>query len=369
MNSKKTLRQHEMSYLPEKRWAFCSRFAKDTSAVVAALYLMAALFLALFGYTVAPDNAPDANTQLIAMANSKPGTAVHILALKSLQEHTPPQPTGSLRTGTPLPYTPVAIIPESLRMSGDSLWAALVESPDAVFSMHQAALWDQQSPVIVRTFWLGSDAYGRCILSRLIIGFRISLSVGALAVGLALFIGVFMGALGGYAGGRIDDAVMLVVNVVWSVPTLLLVFAVVMALGRSIWVVFLAVGLTLWVDVARLVRGQMISLRNQPFVEAAYNLGLPPWRIIIRHLIPNLIGPLLVVLAGCFATAILLESGLSYLGFGVQPPTPSWGSLLNEHYGHALSGQWIPALAPALTIASTVWAFYALGNGIKACIQ
>jgi peptide/nickel transport system permease protein len=358
-----------MSYLPDDDMAWYRRFIGYKSAVVAALYLIASVFLAIFGYVVAPDNAPDANTQLSTTTHASPGTAVHLLALKPVQQQPPSGCIQRLFNGTPLPYTPVAIIPGSLRMSDDSLWAAPIEQPSAAFAVHQTALWQKHQPVVVRKYWLGSDAYGRCIFSRLILGFRVSLSVGTLAVGLALIIGVCMGALGGYAGGRTDDLVMLIVNVVWSVPTLLLVFAVVMALGRSVWVVFVAVGLTLWVDVARLVRGQMMSLRNQPFAEAAYNLGLPPWRIILRHLIPNLVGPLLVVLSGCFATAILLESGLSYLGFGVQPPTPSWGSLLNENYGLALSGQWTPALAPALTIALTVWAFYALGNGIKACMR
>jgi len=358
-----------MSNLPDNDRAWYKSFIGNKPAVVAALYLVASVFLAVFGYVVAPDNAPDANTQLSTTSHASPGTTVHLLALQPVLQQTSPRRIHRLFNGTPLPYLPVAIVPGSLRMSDDSLWAASVEQPSVAFAVHQANLWQKHQPVVIRTYWLGSDAFGRCILSRLILGFRVSLSVGALAVGLALVIGVFMGALGGYAGGRTDDVVMLIVNVVWSVPTLLMVFAVVMALGRSLLVVFVAVGLTLWVDVARLVRGQMMSLRNQPFAEAAYNLGLPPWRIILRHLIPNLIGPLLVVLSGCFATAILLESGLSYLGFGVQPPTPSWGSLLNEHYGLALSGQWTPALAPALTIALTVWAFYALGNGIKACIR
>lgn len=358
-----------MTVFSDDDLACYKRFIGNKSAVVAALYLMASILLAIFGYAVAPDNAPDANTQLSATTHAHPGTTVHLLALKPIQQQPPSGCIKRLLNGTPLPYTPVVIAPESLRMSNDSIWVAPVDQPSAAFAVHQAALWNKHRPVVVRTFWLGSDAYGRCILSRLILGFRVSLSVGTLAVGVALVIGVCMGALGGYAGGRTDDVVMLVLNVVWSVPTLLLVFAVVMALGRSVWVVFVAVGLTLWVDVARLVRGQMISLRNQPFAEAAYNLGLPPWRIILQHLMPNLIGPLLVVLSGCFATAILLESGLSYLGFGVQPPTPSWGSLLNENYGLALTGQWIPALAPALTIALTVWAFYALGDGIKACLR
>jgi len=152
---------------------------------------------------------------------------------------------------------------------------------------------------------------------------------------------------------------------VWSVPTLLLVFAVVLALGRGISVIFLAVGLTMWVDVARIVRGQTIAIRAQPFVEAARSMGMSHARIILYHILPNLVGPVMVVAAGNFATSILVESGLSYLGFGVQPPTPSWGGMLSENYGYAIGGKPLLALAPALAIAIAVLAFNLLGNGLR----
>ncbi|MEY3194185.1 MAG: hypothetical protein RIQ78_282, partial [Bacteroidota bacterium] len=178
-------------------------------------------------------------------------------------------------------------------------------------------------------------------------------------------IGLFLGLVGGYFGGKLDDIVLLVINTVWSIPTLLLVFAVVMALGRGVGIIFLAVGLTMWVDVARIVRGQVLSLRSLPFVEAAQSMGFGHWRILRRHIVPNLLGPVLVVAAGNFATAILVESGLSYLGFGVQPPTPSWGSMLNENYGYAISGKPLLALAPAFAIAIMVLAFNLVGNGLR----
>jgi peptide/nickel transport system permease protein len=214
-------------------------------------------------------------------------------------------------------------------------------------------------------FWLGTDKYGRCMLSRLLLGFRVSLTVGLIAVFISLTLGILIGALGGYLGGRIDDLVMLVINTTWSIPTLLLVFAVVLALGRGIGIIFLAVGLTMWVDVARVVRGQVLAIKQLSFVEAAKSMGIGQRSIIFRHILPNLMGPLLVLMAGNFATAILLESGLSYLGFGVQPPAPSWGNLLNENYGYALSGKPLLAIAPALTIALTVLAFNLIGNGLR----
>ena len=203
------------------------------------------------------------------------------------------------------------------------------------------------------------------MLSRLLLGFRVSLGVGVLAVAVSLSLGLFLGLVSAYFGGRVDDLVMLLINTVWSIPTLLLVFAVVMALGRGIGIIFLAVGLTMWVEVARVVRGQVMQLRSMPFIEAAQSMGLGSWRVVFRHILPNLLGPVLVLTAGNFATAILLESGLSYLGFGVQPPAPSWGSLLNENYGYALSGRPVLAVAPALVIALSVLAFNLVGNGLR----
>jgi peptide/nickel transport system permease protein len=216
-----------------------------------------------------------------------------------------------------------------------------------------------------RMFLLGADKYGRCIYSRILLGFRVSLFVGLLAVVVSLTVGLTLGLAGGYFGGRTDDVVMLMVNTVWSVPTLLLVFAVVLALGRGISVIFLAVGLTMWVDVARVVRGQTIAIRAQPFVEAAKSMGMSHFRIILHHILPNLVGPVMVVSAGNFATSILVESGLSYLGFGVQPPAPSWGGMLSENYGYAIGGKPLLALAPALAIAIAVLAFNLLGNGLR----
>jgi peptide/nickel transport system permease protein len=225
--------------------------------------------------------------------------------------------------------------------------------------------WAERGWVVKKVFHLGTDKYGRDILSRLLLGFRVSLTVGAIAVVISLALGLLLGALSGWFGGRVDDAVMLLINTAWSIPTLLLVFAIVLALGRGIGIIFLAVGLTMWVDVARVVRGQVLALKAMPFVEAAHSLGLRWNRVLVRHVLPNLWGPVLVVTAGNFATAILIESGLSYLGFGVQPPAPSWGTMLFENYGYALSGKPLPALAPALAIAFTVLAFNLVGNGLR----
>jgi peptide/nickel transport system permease protein len=186
-----------------------------------------------------------------------------------------------------------------------------------------------------------------------------------MAVIISLIIGTFLGALAGYYPGKTDDAIMLLINIIWAVPTLLLVFAITLLLGKGFWQIFVAVGLTMWVQVARIVRGQVMSIRNMEYVEAAHSLGFRDGRIIMRHVLPNTAGPVLVVAASNFATAILIEAGLSFLGIGVQPPVPSWGSMIKENYGFIISSNPFLALAPGIAIMLMVLAFNLLGNGLR----
>ncbi|MEL6989066.1 MAG: ABC transporter permease, partial [Bacteroidota bacterium] len=216
-----------------------------------------------------------------------------------------------------------------------------------------------------KLFYLGSDKYGRSVLSRLLLGIRVSLIVGFIAVIISLTLGIIIGAIGGYYGGSIDNFVMLLINTVWSIPTLLLVFAIVLALGRGVGIIFLAVGLTMWVEVARIVRGQVKYFKESQFIDAARSMAYSNWRIITKHILPNIIGPVLVIAAANFATAILIEAGLSYLGFGIRPPSPSLGNLLNENYGYALNGKAWLAIVPALTIMLLVLSFNILGNTLR----
>jgi peptide/nickel transport system permease protein len=216
-----------------------------------------------------------------------------------------------------------------------------------------------------KTFWLGTDRYGRDILSRLIIGVRVSLAVGLITVILSLSIGIFLGAIAGYYGGRIDQAIMWLLNVIWSIPTLLLVFALTLLLGKGFWQVFIAIGLTMWVNVARIVRGQVIAVKQLEYVEAANALGFRDSRIILRHILPNILGPVMVVAASNFASAIVIEAGLSFLGIGVQPPQPSWGLMIKENYNFIITHNPMLALAPGIAIMLLVLAFNLLGNGLR----
>jgi peptide/nickel transport system permease protein len=154
-------------------------------------------------------------------------------------------------------------------------------------------------------------------------------------------------------------------NVTWSIPTLLMVIAITMALGKGFWQVFVAVGLTMWVDIARLVRGQIVSIRQKEYVEAARALAFSDTRIIFRHILPNIISPIIVVAASNFASAILVEAGLNFLGIGAQPPTPSWGSMIKDHYAYIMLDASHLAIVPGVAIVLTVLAFTFVGNGLR----
>ena len=216
-----------------------------------------------------------------------------------------------------------------------------------------------------KTFLLGTDKYGRDLLSRMLIGIRISLSIGFVAVFISLVIGMGLGAIAGYFGGKVDAAIMWLINVTWSIPTLLLVIAITLALGKGFWQVFIAVGLTMWVEVARVTRGQVMSVKEMQYVTAARALGFGNIRIIVKHIIPNILAPIIVISAANFAAAILIESGLSFLGIGAQPPMPSWGAMIKDHYSYIILGKPYLAIIPGLAIMSLVMAFMLIGNALR----
>ena len=164
------------------------------------------------------------------------------------------------------------------------------------------------------------------MLSRMILGARVSLSVGLIAVFISLVIGILLGALAGYYRGRVDDLIMWLISVIWSVPTLLLVIALTMVMGKGFWQIFIAVGITMWVEVARVVRGQVMSIREKEFIMSARALGYSDLRIMFRHILPNIMAPVIIIAAANFASAILIEAGLSFLGIGVQPPVAFLGN-------------------------------------------
>ncbi|MDD5362827.1 MAG: ABC transporter permease [Ignavibacteria bacterium] len=215
-------------------------------------------------------------------------------------------------------------------------------------------------------FLLGTDKFGRDILSRLIYGARISLSVGLISQSIALLIGILLGSLAGYYRGITDRVIMWLVNVVWAFPSILLVIAISIVLGKGYWQAFVAIGLTGWVDIARVMRGQIISIRETEYVEAARAAGYGNARIIMKHVIPNSLSPVIITSTVGLANAIIFESSLSFLGLGVQPPTASWGQMVFDGYKFLITGtNFGMVLYPSLAILLTVFAVNLIGDGIR----
>lgn len=324
--------------------------------------ILLAVLVAVFGYFIAPDSSPYANRIILEIGGESPGYARQFLQVKK----DAPVKAGffeKLINGRPdeVEYIPIA----SHQQAGDSVAAEkfIDEGVTERIAYHKTSLASE--PVVTKTFRLGTDKYGRDILSRLIIGTRVSLSVGLITVAISLLLGVLLGSVAGYFRGRTDDAVMWLINVLWSIPTLLLVFAVTLLLGKGFWQVFIAVGLTMWVNVARLVRGQVMAAKELQYVEAGRALGFSDVRIIGRHILPNIFGPILVIAASNFASAIVIEAGLSFLGVGVQPPQPSWGLMIKENYNFIITQNPMLALAPGFAIMLLVLSFNLLGNGLR----
>lgn len=269
-------------------------------------------------------------------------------------------------SGKPDQYTYIPIM--NYTIAGDSVF--IDKYLDQGVTEKQVYNWKQwnipaETLIEEKTFWLGTDKFGRDILSRLIIGTRVSLSVGGIALIISLTIGIFLGALAGYYRGKTDAIIMWFINVVWSIPTLLLVFAITLALGKGFWQVFIAVGLTLWVSVARMIRGQVLGLREKEFIEATKVLAFSDFRIIFNHILPNVLGPVFVLGASNFASAIVMEAGLSFLGVGVQAPQPSWGLMIKENYNFIITNNPALALVPGLAMMSLVLSFNLLGNALR----
>jgi len=242
-----------------------------------------------------------------------------------------------------------------------------LESNVCTTTLKELAAEFEKNNIEKRFYILGTDKNGRDMLSRLIYGTRVSLSIGFVSVLISIFIGVFLGAMAGFFRGAIDSFILWIMTVIWSIPSIMLVISISIALGsKSFWVVFIAVGLTTWVDVSRVVRGQILSLREKEFVEAARALGFNNYRIILKHIIPNIIGPLIVIASANFATSILVEAGLSFLGLGVQPPTPSWGMMVHDGFDSiGTQHGWYLAFIPGICIMLTVLAFNLFGNGLR----
>ena len=338
------------------------RLKKNKGAMFGLIVIAITVIVAIFAYFIAPDKTPNANRIIVEIDGEKPGFTQSFLLIKK-DRTVKTNFFQQLIAGKEDDFLYIPIT--AYEKKGDSI--IIQKFIDEGVSEREA--WHQSqltiNPIKKSGFLLGTDSYGRSILSRLIVGTRVSLSVGLIAVIISLSIGLTLGSLAGYFRGRTDDIIMWFINVIWSIPTLLLVFGITLLLGKGFWQVFIAVGLTMWVNVARLVRSQVMSVRELEYVEAAKALGYSPARIIVKHIWPNIMGPVIVIAASNFAAAIVIEAGLSFLGVGVQPPMPSWGLMIKENYNFIITENPMLALAPGFAIMLLVLAFNLLGNGLR----
>ena len=343
------------------------KFKKSFWGVFSFWFIIFLAFISVFAYVLAPDNSQFANQMHLSIHSKQPGFSIEMLVI--------PNTLTSNQHFLNRVFFGIKNPPKEIPIATHAFEAHQIKyieyASEGLKGLEKTIEIPVHKEVILhpfvtqKTFYLGTDKYGRDLLSRILVGARISFSIGFVAVFISLLIGVLMGSIAGYFGGKWDKLIMWVINVTWSIPTLLLVIAITLALGKGFWQVFIAVGLTMWVEVARIVRGQVMSAKEMQYVTAARALGFTDFRIIWKHILPNILAPVIVISAANFAAAILIESGLSFLGIGAQPPMSSWGAMIKDHYNYIILGKPYLALIPGLCIMSLVMAFMLIGNSLR----
>ncbi len=369
------------------------------------IVIILSFIIAVLGYLIMPDQTPDANDGAVQIRKKPPGFEVNFIRIRKNIKVERQSVFRKMLYGQESPYILVPV--KSYRLEGMRIVADLygkdnyersfnllnvvmplsVEGNELrdnvpvdgkityldVNGVKKQIAYDElvqqfrEKNVTKRKYWLGTDHSGRDLLSRLIFGTRISLAIGFIAMLISIVLGMTLGAAAGFFGGRIDAFIVWFMSVVWSIPGIILVISISMVLqARGVWVAFVAVGLTMWVEVARVVRGQMLAMKEKLFVEAARAFGFSNFRIVFYHILPNMMGPLIVIATANFASAIILEAGLSFLGLSVQPPTPSWGAMIFEGYqAMGTKDSWHLILFPGLAICMMVFTFNIFGNGLR----
>jgi len=385
------------------------RLQKNKPAMIGLYFILFTGFVALAGYLIMPDDTPNANNGAIQIQKKLPGFQAEFLLHRKdfeipergfIQRATSGQESSYMKIPIkdywikhdtvfyreygreerikfskmvpvvyPLYIGESELLENGLNhiVEGESIRYVDYKGQLRKISLDQLHQKFKNENIISEKYLLGTDRAGRDILSRLIYGARISLSIGFISVLISLCLGLSLGALSGFFGGKVDHFIMWFMSVIWAIPGIMLVIAISIALqSRGVWVAFVAVGLTMWVEVARVVRGQIMAIKEKTFIEAARALGIGNFRIIYIHIFPNIIGPIIVIATANFAAAILLEAGLSFLGLSVQPPTPSWGNMIYEGFSMiGTKNSWQMVIFPGMAISMIVLSFNLLGNGLR----
>ncbi|MGB1219188.1 MAG: ABC transporter permease [Flavobacteriales bacterium] len=300
-------------------------------------------FSTLFASFWIPDKSKHANEMHLNLASLEPFSSLKLIKLKN---------------GEVLPFD------ELISQKKDQL-VYRFQNQTIQLDLNQVLLENNKPKTEEKLVLLGSDRYGRDYLSRLVLGARVSLMAGFISILISLLIGGLLGLLAGYFGGFLDRIIMWIVNIMWSVPSLLLAIAITLSLGKGMWQVFLAIGLSMWVEVARVLRGKVMEERQKDYVLALQTLGIHDFKILFFYVLPNVFQPIIVICAANFSTAILLEAGLSFLGIGAESPIPTWGKMIKNHYHDIILDKAYLALLPGFCILLLVLAFMSLGNYLK----